>query len=174
MWVTDSGTGSVFRFETSGRAERWVTGELLTGKKYTCGAGFGPGFDMGANGLVVERDAVYVTHTDKATLIKIPRDASGHAGVPAIFAGPDCPRLGGADGLVRAPDGAFIVPIALQDKIARVGIDGSVETIASGTPLDFPASAAYQGGKLYITNFALSSASAGKPTSAPGLLVLSP
>lgn len=171
LFATDSGTGSVFRIDGAGHAERWATGDLLTGKKYTCGAGLGPGFDIGANGIVVERDAVYVVNTDKAILVKIARDAAGKAGAPSIFAGPDCTNLGGADGLARAPDGSFVVAINRQDKLARVTTGGAVETFASGPPLDFPASLAYRGADLYITNFALFTASTGKPT-APGLLKL--
>lgn len=172
LFVSDSGTGSVFRIDAAGNTERWATGELLTGKKYHCGPGLGPGFDIGANGIVVERDAVYVVNTDKATLIEIPRDSAGRAGEQKVVAGPDCVQLGGADGLARAPDGSFIVAINRQDKLTRVTLGGRIETIASGTPLDFPASVAYRGSDLYFTNFALFSASAGKASAAPGLLKL--
>jgi sugar lactone lactonase YvrE len=171
LFVTDSGTGSIFRIDSAGRAERWASGDLLTGKKYTCGAGLGPGFDIGANGIVVERDAIYVVNTDKATLIKLPRDTAGKAGVASVIAGPDCVQLGGADGLARAPDGSFVVAINRQDKVARVSATGRVTTIASGAPFDFPASLAYRGASLYVTNFALFNASSGKPA-APGLLKL--
>jgi sugar lactone lactonase YvrE len=172
LFATDSATGSVFRIDASGRAERWATGELLTGKKYHCGAGLGPGFDIGANGIVVERDAVYVVNTDKATLVKISRNAAGSSGAASVFAGPDCVQLGGADGLARAADGAFVVAINRQDKLTRVGSDGTVTTIATGAPLDFPASLAFRGPDLYVTNFALFNANAGK-LAAPGLLKFS-
>ena len=172
LFVTDSGTGSLFKIDSSGKAERWASGELLTGKKHACGPGLGPEFEIGANGLVVERDAVYVVNTDKAILVKVPREASGKAGLPSIIAGPDCEKLGGADGLARAPDGAFVVAVNRQDKLTRISGNGALETIASGPPLDFPASVAYLGARLYVTNFALSTASAGKPAS-PGLLELS-
>lgn len=170
LWATDSGTGSVFHFDASGRAERWATGDALTGQKEGCG-GAGPGFAIGANGLVVERDAVYVVNMDKATLVKIPRGASGAAGAPSIVAGPDCEALGGADGLARAPDGSFVIAVNRQNKIVRVTTAGKVETIASGPPFDFPATLAYRGANLYATNFALKNASAGKPA-APGVVRL--
>lgn len=170
LWATDSGTGSVFHFDASGHAERWATGDALTGQKEGCG-GAGPGFAIGANGLVVERDAVYVVNMDKATLVKIPRGAAGAAGTPSIVAGPDCDALGGADGLARGPDGSFVVAVNRQNKIVRVTTAGKVETIASGPPFDFPATVAYRGTTLYATNFALKNASAGKP-SAPGVVRL--
>jgi len=172
LFVTDSGTGSLFKIDSFGKAERWASGELLTGKKHACGPGLGPEFEIGANGLVVERDAVYVVNTDKAILVKVPREGSGKAGEPSVIAGPDCEKLGGADGLARAPDGSFVVAVNRQDKLTRILGNGAFETIASGPPLDFPASVAYLGARLYVTNFALYTASAGKPAS-PGLLQLS-
>jgi len=168
LWATDSGTGSVFRIDAAGHAERWATGDALTGDKDGC-RGQGPGFAIGANGLVVERDAIYVVNMDRATLVKIPRGAAGRAGTPSVVAGPDCDALGGADGLARAPDGAFVVAVNRQNKIVRVTTAGRVETIASGPPFDFPATVAYRGTTLYATNFALKTASAGQPAS-PGIV----
>lgn len=168
LFTTDSGTGSVFRIDGSGHAERWASGDALTGNKDACG-GVGPGFAIGANGLVVEPDAIYVVNMDQATLLKIPRDAAGNSAAPIVVAGPDCDALGGADGLARAPDGSFVVAVNRQNKIVRVSPQGAIEPLVSGPPLDFPATLAYRGAALYATNFALKNASAGKPA-APGLL----
>ena len=170
LFATDSGTGSVFRIDQSGRAERWVTGNALIGDKEACGAA-GPGFAIGANGIIVEPDAVYVVNMDQATLVKIPREASGKAGTPSVIAGPDCDALGGADGLVRAPDGSFVVAVNRQNKIVRIDSGGAVTTIASGAPLDFPATVAYRDSTLFASNFALKNASTGKPA-APGIVRL--
>jgi sugar lactone lactonase YvrE len=168
LFVTDSGTGSVLRIDGRGHVERWASGEALTGQKEACG-GAGPGFAIGANGIVVERDAVYVVNMDKATLVKIPREAGGRAGTPAVVAGPDCSALGGADGLTRAPDGAFVIAVNRQNKLVRVTTAGAIEVMVSGSPLDFPATVAYRGTTLYATNFALRNASAGKPAT-PGII----
>ncbi|MEO6599037.1 MAG: hypothetical protein ABIQ16_04135 [Polyangiaceae bacterium] len=168
LWATDSDSGSVFRISPDGHAERWATGEALTGQKEACDNA-GPGFRIGANGIVVERDAVYVVNMDHATLLKIPRDAAGNAGVPSVLAGPDCDALGGADGLARSPDGSFVIAVNRQNKLVRVTKSGAIETIVQGAPFDFPATVAYRGTTLYATNFALATASAGKPA-APGLV----
>jgi sugar lactone lactonase YvrE len=168
LWATDSGTGSVFRIDAAGHAARWATGDALTGDKDACN-GRGPGFAIGANGLVVERDAVYVVNMDKATLVSIPRGTGGHAGTPSVLAGPDCDALGGADGLARAPDGSFVVAVNRQNKIVRITSSGKIETVASGAPFDFPATVAYRGTTLFATNFALKTASAGQPAS-PGVV----
>ncbi|MGC4093694.1 MAG: hypothetical protein QM756_38500 [Polyangiaceae bacterium] len=172
LFATDSGTGSVFRIDAQGHAERWATGDALSGQKEACNSA-GPGFAIGANGLVVEKSAVYVVNLDKATLVRIPRNADGRAGEPHVLAGPDCATLGGADGLARAPDGSFVVAVNRQNKLLRVTEDGRVATLAQGAPFDFPASVAYAGQSLFTTNFALKNASAGR-SSNPALLRLSP
>jgi hypothetical protein len=100
--------------------------------------------------------------------VKIPRAEAGRAGAPSVVAGPDCDALGGADGLVRSPDGAFVVAVNRHNKIVRVSNAGRIETIASGAPFDSPATLAYRGTPLYATNFAVKTASAGKPAS-PGV-----
>jgi len=169
LFVTDSGSGSLLHVDTGGHVSRWSKSDKLLGDKDACG-GAGPGFPIGANGLVVERDAIYVVNLDQATLLKIPRTAGG-AGAAVVVAGPDCEALGGADGLARAPDGSFVVAVNRQNKVVRVQADGAVQTVLSGAPLDFPATLAYRGSTLFATNFALANASAGKPAM-PGLLKL--
>ncbi|RYZ08125.1 MAG: hypothetical protein EOO73_08665 [Myxococcales bacterium] len=172
LFATDSGTGTVFRVDAKGHAERWATGAELLGDAKACN-GAGPGFAIGANGILVEQDAVYVVNLDHATLLRIPRGADGSAGAAVVVAGPDCEALGGADGLARAPDGAFVVAVNRQNKLMRVTPAGVVTTLASGPPLDFPASVAYRGDTLFATNFALQNASAGLPAQ-PGLVRVAP
>lgn len=168
LFVTDSGTGSIVRVDAQGHAAVWATGDALLGDKDACD-GAGPGFAIGANGLVVEDDAIYVVNLDQATLLEIPRDDAGKAGAPVILAGPDCETLGGADGLAVSPDGSFVVAVNRQNKIVRVARDGRIETLTSGEPLDFPATLAYSDDTLFATNFALKNANANK-RAAPGLV----
>ena len=172
LFATDSGTGSVFRFDSSGHAERWASDRALLGDAKACD-GAGPGFAIGANGIVVEPDAVYVVNLDQATLLRIPRAKDGTAGPAQIVAGPDCETLGGADGLARAPDGSFVVAVNRQNKLVSIARDGKVHTLAQGEPFDFPASVAYREDTLFATNFALHNASAGLPAH-PGLVRVAP
>lgn len=167
LLVTDSGSGTVFRI-TGGTVTPWAKDPLLAGDQAACGAGFG--FEIGANGLVVEPDAVYTVNTDKGTLVRIPRNPDGSAGAPAVIAGPDCAGLGGADGLVRDGDG-FLVAVNRQDRIARVSAAGEVTEHATGDALDFPASLARAGERWIGTSFAFARASAGT-SPAPGLFAL--
>jgi len=170
LFVTDSGTGSIFRIGTDGHAERWATGDALLGNKDACN-GAGPGFAIGANGIVVESDAVYVTNLDQATLVKVPRERDGSAGKATTIAGPDCETLGGADGLARAPDGSFVVAVNRQNKLVKVTPQGETHDLLNGAPLDFPASVQAVDNALFVTNFALQNASAGKPAT-PALVRL--
>jgi sugar lactone lactonase YvrE len=112
-------------------------------------------FDIGANGIVVDGDTIFVSNTDKAQIIEIAIDANGAAGAPHLLVGPSCDALGGADGMALAPDGDLVVAVNHQDKLARVDRAGHVSLLAAGAPLDFPASLGFADGALYITNFAL-------------------
>jgi sugar lactone lactonase YvrE len=170
LFVSDSGSGSVFRIDPSGAVEQWASSSLLSGSKDTCETNAG-GFDIGANGIVVDRDAIYVDNNDKATLIRIARTSRGQAGVPEVFYGPDCANLGGADGLARDARGDFVVAVNRQNKVVRITHDKKVESVSTDVSLDFPASLVLDAGTVLLTNFALASASAGKPAK-PGLVRL--
>ncbi|MCE9578566.1 MAG: hypothetical protein K8W52_35900 [Deltaproteobacteria bacterium] len=171
LYVTDSGKGSVFRASaTGGVAEEWVTDPLLHGQQDACGPGTGAGFDIGANGIVVDPDAIYVVNDDKATLLRIPR-IDGKAGAPVVVGAPDCAGLGGADGLTRDGDG-FLVADNRQNKLVHVTRDGVATTVID-TGLDFPATVVRAGDRWIGTSFAFANASAGKPAN-PALFELAP
>ncbi|HEX4423164.1 MAG TPA: hypothetical protein VH165_34870 [Kofleriaceae bacterium] len=156
MYITDSAAGAVFRVSAVGEVTKWVSGPTLTGGKDGCGAGNGVGvpFDIGANGIVIDDGAVIVTNTDHGSLVRIPIQADGSAGTPAEIAGPSCADLNGADGLAIAPNGDYIVAVNHQNKLARIDHAGHVSTLLTGGLLDFPASVTFDGGALYVGNFA--------------------
>jgi sugar lactone lactonase YvrE len=156
MYVTDSAAGAVFRVSTSGEVVKWLADPLLAGGKDACGEGMGVGvpFDIGANGIVVDGDTVFVSNTDRAQLVRIPIQADGSAGAPSLLVAPSCADLSGADGLALAPDGDLIVAVNHLDKLVRVDREGHLTALVAGDPLDFPASLGFAGGALYISNFA--------------------
>lgn len=159
LYVTDSGAGAIFRAPAAGgQAAAWLTDPLLRGQQGACGAGTGAGFDIGANGMVVEADAIYAVNTDKATLIRVPRTA-GAPGTPVIVGAADCANLGGADGLVRAGD-HFLATANRQNKIVRITATGAATTVVD-SGLDFPATLAPAGDAWVGTSFAFASASSG-------------
>lgn len=174
LYVTDSAAGSVFRVSTDGTTtEEWLHHELLRGGKDACGAGQGVGvpFDIGANGIALEAGALYVTNSDKATLVRVPIEADGRAGTPTLVAGPDCAQLSGADGVIIDRDGNFLVAANHLNALVRIDRKGRVETLFHGAPLDFPASLELVGGTLLTSNFSFLDAAT--PQAAPGLVRLS-
>jgi sugar lactone lactonase YvrE len=93
-------------------------------------------------------------------------NADGGAGTATKLV-EDC-ALAGADGLTLDPkDMSFIVAVNVQNQIVRVAMGGQMSVIASGAPLDFPASVVIDamdaGRRLLFTNAALFSGDAGRP-----------
>ena len=156
LYVTDSAAGAVFRISPTGDVSKWLANDVLVGGKDSCGVGKGVGvpFDIGANGIVRSGDSLYVTNTDKGSIVRIPIQADGSAGSPVPFAGPSCDDLSGADGLALAPNGDFVVAVNHLNKLVRVDAKGSISTLLAGDALDFPTSLVFSGGALYVGNFA--------------------
>jgi sugar lactone lactonase YvrE len=170
LYVTDSMAATVFKVAADGTVTAFAQDPLFAGDKTICGNDQAL-FDIGANGLVVTSDALYVANTDQATIVAVPIDAGGNAGTPAVLAGPDCAALGGIDGIALAADGTFHAALNRQGAIATVGASGTIEVALADPLLDFPASVRFGAGgdELFITSFALEHALAGEPA-APALL----
>jgi len=171
LFVTDSASGSVYKITPEGKLSTWASGELLKGNKDFCGKGVGAPFDIGANGIVQQGQDFYVSNNDKASVVRIPIQADGSAGPMVNLTGSKCDELGGADGIALSSRGDFVVATNRLNRLVRFDKAGHVERIADGGMLDFPASVAFDKNELFVTNFALFSASAGKP-SRPGLIKL--
>jgi sugar lactone lactonase YvrE len=168
LFVTDSAAGAVYRVSPSGAAAVWASSPLLTGDAKACG-GSGNPFPIGANGIVEQRKAFYVTNTDKGLVVRLAIKADGSAAAPEIVAGPDCPALAGADGLVVDADDNLVVAVNRQNKVVRLARGGAIEVIAENGAIDFPASVTRDANTVIATNFALANASTGK-TANPALL----
>jgi sugar lactone lactonase YvrE len=169
LFVADSG-GTVFAIDPSGTATIWSTDPLLQPNINACDAG--PPLSLGANGIVHDSNNVYVTNTNYGRVVKFPMTADGGAGTPSTIVD-DC-TYAGADGIaLDTRDNTLIVAVNIQDKIVRLGVDGGATVIASGSPLDAPASLFIDttsgGRRLLFTNASFfSPADAGQP----GLLQL--
>ncbi len=168
-----------FRVSADGATvTQWVTDASLTGVTGANPCGPGAGFPIGANGIVVDAAGsnVYVTNTDRATVLRIPIGAGGAAGAPAVIVAQDCARLAGADGLTRGPDGALYVAANAANAITRVSLDGAqVSALERGGVLESPASIAFgarmSAPTMFITNAAFTTAQTPGATAHPGLLV---
>ncbi|WP_394845789.1 SMP-30/gluconolactonase/LRE family protein [Pendulispora brunnea] len=161
LWVTDSNKGAVFRIASDGTVSLFSDHALLAGQQGYCGPGTDSGFVIGANGIALGQNLVYVANTDKASIVEIAINADGTAGATRTVAGPNCELLGGADGLVRAPNGSLFVAANRLNQIARIEPNGTMALRGRGAPLDFPASLVISNDTLWITSFALANANAG-------------
>ncbi|WP_394835251.1 hypothetical protein LVJ94_53010 [Pendulispora rubella] len=173
LWVTDSAKGAIFRIASDGTVSLFSDDPILKGQAGFCGPGTSAGFEIGANGIALGSNVVYVANSDKASVVEIAINADGSPGPTRTVAGPDCERLGGADGLVRAPSGSLFVAANRLNQVAAVETNGNVGLRWRGAPLDFPASLAIStDNTLWITSFALANANAG--TNPKPALVRSP
>jgi sugar lactone lactonase YvrE len=172
LLVTDSAAGAVFQVADDGSVTSWSADPLLAGDPTACG-GSADDLLIGANGIAIGDDAVFVANSNLATIVRIPILGDGSAGEAAVYSGPDCGTLVGADGLVLGGGGELYVAVNALNHIARVDGAGRVTVVLEDPLLDFPASLAITeiGGMptLLITNFALTNAMSGGPAN-PALL----
>lgn len=158
IYVTDTtgpdGKGAVWRVPADGEAAIWAQGGLLAG---TGAAGFG--FNLGANGIDVRNDTVYVGVTETAKIVAIPINDDGSAGTPAVFADLTTAAPGGkpaaVDGIDVDDDGNVYVATPLIHAVLKVSSDGkNISTVADANDnLDGPASVVIGEGAIYIANF---------------------
>jgi sugar lactone lactonase YvrE len=158
IYATDSagpgGKGAVWRVPKGGSAELWAHGGAIAGNG---SAGFG--FPIGANGIDVYNDTVYVGVTETAKVVTIPINDDGSAGAMTTFA--DLTKAGPAgkpaavDGIAVDDAGNVYVAAPIVHLVLKVSSDGKkISTIAdAGDNLDGPASVYLGKDALYIANF---------------------
>jgi hypothetical protein len=164
LYVADSG-GAIFRADRAGNVTEWKRDPILSYDPSACANA--PPFPVGANGIVVTSSEAWVTNTSTGAIVRIPIQDDGSAGTAAAIV-TDC-ALAGADGLARGEDGTLIAALNAQNAIARVRRSGSFSVIASGAPLDFPASVVTRDDAIWATNAAFLTAAAG--SGQPSLVV---
>jgi len=174
LYVTDSAVGVIYKVTPDGKMAKLVADPALVGDKGACD-GKAP-YVIGANGIGHDAEGnFWVVNTDKGALLKIPM-VKGKPGKVETVMGPDC-SLHGADGLVMDPvGGGIIVALNVKNQIVRIK-DKTMTTIASGAPLDFPASVTFRDVEgtrtLFATNFAVMSAQMKKDPH-PGIVKITP
>jgi hypothetical protein len=157
LWVADS-TGVIFRIDRAGHVSEWTHDPLLVGDPSACGYPL----PIGANGIVVTRDTVWVTSTARGALVRIPIQRDGTAGAAKAVLD-DC-TWSGADGLVRASDGSLLFTVNAKNQIVRFTESAGPSVVDSGAPLDFPASLVAQDDRLVVSNAAFFSGASGAPS----------
>jgi sugar lactone lactonase YvrE len=186
------GQGGIWRIPRGGTAELCLRDELLTGT-----GALGQPVPIGANGIVYFHGDLYVTNTEKGTVLRIPVQKDGSLGLPEIWtvlqevpesllAGAQLPVCG--DGMALDVHGNLYVAVLTRSAVVRLNLlDKSQETIAAFrlpdnlplyAPLDFPASLFFGTGKgertnLFVTNMGLGATIPGLPPlpwGGPGLV----
>jgi len=154
MYITDTFEGAVWRVERGGTAELWVQDPLLEGNG---NAGFP--FPIGANGIAVRHNTVYVGVTEQSSIVTIPIQPDGSPGTPEVLA-----TIPGAavDGIALDVHGNVYFANPVPSAIIKVSADGSLtETVADDLNfLDGPTSVAFGTGRgdkqsLYAVNFSV-------------------
>ncbi|WP_408958408.1 SMP-30/gluconolactonase/LRE family protein [Natrinema sp. 74] len=151
LLVSDHLAGAIWRVTTDGQAEVWVEDPLLdpNAEAQT---------PVGADGLAVHPDGdVYVDNLNAGSVMRVPVADDGSAGqVEQVV---QDQGLVGVDGMTIDQDGGIYLAVNAQNKISLVTSDEEIETVVSGSPLDFPADVHFgtteeTATRLYIANFA--------------------
>jgi len=198
LYITESvspfssppGQGGIWRIPRGGQAELCLRGVLLTGT-----GALGQPVPIGANGIAYFHGDLYVTNTEKGTVLRMPVWPDGSVGVPEVWttleevtesplAGAPLPVMG--DGIALDVHGNLYVAVLTRSAIVRINIsDKSQETVAAFrvpdnlplyAPLDFPASLFFGTGKGERTNLFVTNLGMGRvlvpplPWAGPGLV----
>jgi sugar lactone lactonase YvrE len=162
--------GGIWRISRDGTVERLLVDEALggTGQLQPGGAG--------ANGIGYRDGVLYVTNTEKATLLTIPVRRNGALGPPRVLA--SGPRLLFPDGLAVDAHGNVYVAVISQSTVVRVAPNGRIATLADASDgLDWPSSVAFgrdtgNRKQLYAVNFAIGPRFGSPPGAGPALLTI--
>lgn len=145
LYVADSVHGTVWSVpQQGGTPTAWATGTAL--QPLAPPAGFG----VGANGLKFHNGAVWVSNTDRQTLLRIPVRADETAG----------PVETRATGLTSIDDFGFtgkgdtvLAALIMSDDVTLVRPDGTQETVLTEQDgLSNPTSVAVRGKTVYVTS----------------------
>ena len=141
LYIADSALGVIWRVPARGG----------TPVVWASGPGLAPAGFLGANGLKVHGGAVWVTNTDRGTLLRIPIGPGGAAGPSQTVA----TGLTGVDDLAFAGRGAILVALNIPSELAIVRADGSHSiALTSADGLSNPTSVAVAGKTIYVPSAA--------------------
>ncbi|HYF17622.1 MAG TPA: YciI family protein [Ramlibacter sp.] len=127
LLVADSGTATVWKVDTAtGTASPWLVDELL-GHRDPAHRFPATTWIPGANGVKRFRDAVFVSSTDRALVLRVPLGTDGGAGEPVVWA-----RDVVVDDFAFDLDGNLYGTTHPFSSVVRIRPDGSRSTIATG------------------------------------------
>ncbi|WP_418958863.1 SMP-30/gluconolactonase/LRE family protein [Streptomyces tritici] len=146
LYAADSVLGTVWRVPLDGSTPTaWATGTAL--ERLPAPDGF-----VGANGIKVHKGAVWVSNTDRKTLLRIPVGDDGTAGPTEVRA----TGLNWIDDFAFTGHGDHVVAALIgEDQLALVRPDGTHKIVLTERDgLDNPTSAAVRKGTLYVASAA--------------------
>jgi len=168
------GPGGIWRIRRDGQVELCLRDALLSGTGV-----LGNPVPIGANGIGYSRGSLFVTNTEKGTVLWIPIWRDGSLGLPQVWATlqdvPESPLAGAplpvcGDGLVLDVFGNVYVAVLTRMAVVRINpwnrtqktVAAFLSQVAStpAAPLDFPASLYFGTGRgermnLFVTNLGL-------------------
>jgi len=174
------GQGGIWRIPRGGQAELCLRDELLTGTGELGRDTGQPYPPIGANGIAYYHGNLYVTNTEKGTVLTLPVWPDGSVGAPEVWAELEDPLPGSplaqmfpgvmGDGIALDVHGNLYVAVLTRSAVVRIDLlDKSQEMVAAFrlpdslplyAPLDFPASLFFGTGKgertnLFVTNLGM-------------------
>ena len=170
LFVTDSVGGAIWRIPANGSAELWLQHPLLEGDNSAP-----PPVPLGANGIAVRGGTLFVTNTEKGSVVRVPVKRDISPGTLSVLA--QGPALMGADGLTLDIRGSLYVAVNGQNTVVKVSPDGAkLTTLATAADgLDSPSDVAFGQSRrdrrtLFVVNFAIGPAFGFPPGAGPALL----
>jgi sugar lactone lactonase YvrE len=160
--------GGVWRIARNGSVDRVLVHEALGGLGVFQPTG------VGANGIAYRHGVLYLTNTEKGTLLTVVVGPQGSVGAPSILA--SGPQLANPDGLALDVHGNVYVAAISHSTIVRVRRGGAIDRVADATDgLDWASSLAFgtsQGRcqRLYAVNYAIGPRFGAAPGAGPALL----
>jgi sugar lactone lactonase YvrE len=160
--------GAIWRIN-DGKVDKWLVSPMLGGTGSS-----GLPAPIGANGIAVRDDKVYVCVTEQGAILSIPIDDDGGAGTPVVYA--KDAQLNGCDGITFDDAGNLFVAVIAQSQIVRINKDDqAVSAVAKDSDgLDFTSSIKFGAGDtegdLLAVNFAVAELLGGKTVEGPALL----
>ncbi|MDX2825381.1 hypothetical protein PV416_30970 [Streptomyces ipomoeae] len=148
LYVTDSVRGTVWRVpQKGGRATAWATGAALDPVPTSEG-----GSGIGANGIKIHHGAVWVSNSDRGTLLRIPVRRDGSAGPIETRA----TELGGIDdfGFTGRGD-TVLAALLISNQVVLVRPDGTHRVVLTQHEgLSNPTSVAVRHDTVYVSSAA--------------------
>jgi sugar lactone lactonase YvrE len=149
LYVSDSARGVIYRVNPGGIVSVWSNDPLLAQHGF-----------IGVNDLAFDpgQNFLYTDNSDNQQLLRIPLRKDGSAGAAQIFAtnSPIHPPQGVPDGIKFDVKGNLYVCTPALNQVQVISHTGQLVASLSGTgdnALDSPASLAFKGRTLYISDF---------------------